>query len=81
VVESVDRGYGESTCEAFDSLEKAQEAADENGVEVIWSIYGHIPRQGVECIGDFSTEAHAFVVLERISGIKGLSGQTIYLLQ
>jgi hypothetical protein len=24
-----------------------------------WSLYGHIPGQGLECIGDFKTREHA----------------------
>lgn len=33
-----------------------------------WSLYGHIPGQGVECIGDFTSRHHAEEVLERITG-------------
>jgi hypothetical protein len=33
-----------------------------------WSLYGHIPGQGVECIGDFATREHAEEVLARIAG-------------
>jgi len=33
-----------------------------------WSLYGHIPGQGVDCIGDFKTREHAEEVLARITG-------------
>ena len=33
-----------------------------------WSLYGHIPGQGVECIGDFKTRASAEEVYARITG-------------
>jgi hypothetical protein len=33
-----------------------------------WSLYGHIPGQGLECIGDFKTRKLAEEVLARITG-------------
>ncbi|MDX1968864.1 MAG: hypothetical protein SFV23_16940 [Planctomycetaceae bacterium] len=33
-----------------------------------WSLYGHIPGQGVECIADFQTREHAEEVYARITG-------------
>ena len=33
-----------------------------------WSLYGHIPGQGLECIGDFATRAFAEEVYARITG-------------
>jgi hypothetical protein len=33
-----------------------------------WSLFGHIPGQGVDCIGDFSTREHAEEVFARITG-------------
>lgn len=33
-----------------------------------WSLYGHIPGQGLECIGDFTTRAVAEEVYARITG-------------
>ncbi len=33
-----------------------------------WSLYGHIPGQGVDCIGDYQTRAHAEEILARITG-------------
>lgn len=32
-----------------------------------WSLYGHIPGQGVDCIGDFKTREHAEEVYARIT--------------
>lgn len=33
-----------------------------------WSLYGHIPGQGLECIGDFSSCAAAEDIRQRITG-------------
>jgi len=33
-----------------------------------WSLYGHIPGQGIDCIGDFKTREHAEEVFARITG-------------
>ena len=33
-----------------------------------WSLYGHIPGQGVDAIGDFSTREHAEEIFARITG-------------
>jgi hypothetical protein len=33
-----------------------------------WSLFGHIPGQGLDCIGDFPTREHAEEVLARITG-------------
>ena len=33
-----------------------------------WRLYGHIPGQGLDCIGDFSTRGHAEEVFVRITG-------------
>ncbi len=35
-----------------------------------WSLYGHIPNQGVECIGDFKTRCRAEEILQRITSKK-----------
>ena len=34
----------------------------------VWTLYGHIPGQGVEAIGDFSTEQFAEEIYARITG-------------
>ena len=33
-----------------------------------WTVYGHIPGEGVQAIGDFDTREHAEEVFARISG-------------
>jgi hypothetical protein len=33
-----------------------------------WSLFGHIPGQGLDCIGDFATRQHAEEVFARITG-------------
>ena len=33
-----------------------------------WSLFGHIPGQGLDCIGDFATRQHAEEILARITG-------------
>ena len=33
-----------------------------------WSLYGHIPGQGADCIGDFKTRQHAEEIYARITG-------------
>lgn len=33
-----------------------------------WLLFGHIPNQGLESIGDFETRRHAEEILERITG-------------
>ncbi|MBX6316166.1 MAG: hypothetical protein IRY99_25135 [Isosphaeraceae bacterium] len=33
-----------------------------------WSLFGHIPGQGIDCIGDFKTREHAEEVFARITG-------------
>jgi hypothetical protein len=34
----------------------------------LWTLYGHIPGQGVEAIGDFRTREHAEAVYARVTG-------------
>jgi hypothetical protein len=33
-----------------------------------WSLFGHVPGQGLECIGDFAIAGHAEEVIARITG-------------
>lgn len=33
-----------------------------------WSLFGHIPNQGLDCIGDFKTRRHAEEIYARITG-------------
>jgi hypothetical protein len=60
----------EGTCEAFESLD---DVPDELRGSVFWSIYGHTPGEGVQCIGDFTTPGEALEVLERLFGDLKLS--------
>ena len=39
-----------------------------------WSLFGHIPRQGLECISDFATREHAEEVYARITGCPYAAG-------
>src|SRR5207244_3167398 len=45
------------------------EVCDPNESDV-WTLYGHIPDEGVQPIGDFDTREHAEEVFERITGIR-----------
>ena len=33
-----------------------------------WSLFGHIPGQGLDCVGDFPTREHAEEIFARITG-------------
>jgi len=33
-----------------------------------WSLFGHIPGQGLDCIGDFKTRQHAEEIYARVTG-------------
>jgi hypothetical protein len=35
----------------------------------VWTLYGHIPGEGVQAIGDFDTREHAEEVFFRITGV------------
>ena len=60
----------DGTCEVFEYLEDMPE---ELRTSAFWSIYGHTPGEGVECIGDFTTREHALEVLRRLLGdLRGL---------
>jgi hypothetical protein len=43
-----------------------QQVADSHAQ--FWSLFGHIPGQGLDCIGDFATREHAEGVFARITG-------------
>jgi hypothetical protein len=40
------------------------------GAVVSWSLYGHIPNEGLECIGDFNSFDSACEVAEKLGGNK-----------
>ncbi len=42
-------------------------AARSTGLHCFWSLYGHLPAGGVECVGDFAAYEHAAGVYARIS--------------
>jgi hypothetical protein len=39
-----------------------------DGEADFWSLFGHIPGQGLDCIGDFKTREHAEEIYARITG-------------
>jgi hypothetical protein len=39
-----------------------------------WSLFGHIPGQGLDCVGDFATREHAEEVFARITGRRYADG-------
>lgn len=43
------------------------EQVSDNEAE-FWSLFGHIPGQGLDCIGDFATREHAEEIFARITG-------------
>jgi hypothetical protein len=43
------------------------EQVSDNEAE-FWSLFGHIPGQGLDCIGDFKTREHAEEIYARIIG-------------
>jgi hypothetical protein len=47
---------------------KVCEQVDDDDEAQFWSLYGHIPGQGLDCIGDFKTRKHAEEVYARITG-------------
>jgi len=44
------------------------EVTDDPAEASFWSLYGHIPGQGVMCIGDFASFAEAADIYARITG-------------
>jgi len=53
--------------ESDDGNGKYSEQVPDDEAET-WSLYGHIPGQGLECIGDFKSREHAEEVFARITG-------------
>jgi hypothetical protein len=49
-------------------IDNAEQVADSEAE--FWSLFGHIPGQGLDCIGDFPTREHAEEVFTRITGRK-----------
>ena len=55
----------DSFCE---SLPQNEEIPDD--AIVFWSIYGHIPNEGLECCGDFVSFESACSTAEKLGGMK-----------
>jgi len=43
----------------------------------VWTLYGHIPGEGAQAIGDFATREHAEEAFQRITGIPFAGPQEI----
>lgn len=52
-------------CEAYESIADIPKAQLS---QILWSIYGHTPGEGVQCIGDFTSREHALEVIRRLLG-------------
>lgn len=57
--------YEDGECEPYESLADIPKAEVQ---QVLWSIYGHTPGEGVQCIGDFTSRDHALEVIRRLLG-------------
>jgi len=55
-------------CERVDDNE--DRTTDYGFIRYLWTIYGHIPGEGAEAIGDFETEEHAMSVYLRLPDLK-----------
>lgn len=49
-----------------DQLSAGQEISE--GASIIWSLYGHTPNEGLECIGDFNSFEAACEVADKLGG-------------
>ena len=52
------------------SLERLASERVEDAEAEYWSLFGHIPGRGADCIGDFATREHAEEVFARITGTR-----------
>jgi hypothetical protein len=59
-------GFREYWGAPFGQRRYCEQVSDEEAQ--FWSLYGHIPGQGLECIGDFKTREHAEEAYARITG-------------
>ena len=55
-------------CRHDGDRDRFYEEACEPAEADVWTLYGHLPGQGVEAIGDFDTREHAAEVFARITG-------------
>jgi hypothetical protein len=79
---------GTSICHPYNSLNEAeafiadstggQTGWPREGYSILWTLYGHRDGEGVEAISDLDNEQCAFDLLYSITGIRGVSGQTVY---
>ncbi len=47
-------------------IANCEQVADDDAE--FWSLFGHFPGQGLDCIGDFATREHAEEIFARITG-------------
>lgn len=52
----------------FEPYESLADVPKDEVQQMIWSIYGHMPGEGVQCIGNFPTRAHSLEVIRRLLG-------------
>ncbi len=76
-------GMGGTEIQAFGTLAEAVTAlaateAAGLAAQLSWTVYGHTPGEGAEAIADFETEADAFALLYKLTGIAGQTGVTLY---
>ena len=63
-VETFSDDYAELICDGEDLPE---------GGLVCWSLYGHIPNEGIECIGNFDSFEAACSTAEKLGGVAKIS--------
>lgn len=73
----------ETDCEAYFTLAEADEELarlEYIGTKalLIWTVYGHLPGEGVEALEDCDSEEQAHVYLFTVSGIRGVRGEWNY---
>ncbi len=56
------------TCEGCLTGAEARELVRTVGGSLIWSLYGHLPEGGAQCIADYATESDALTVYAQITG-------------
>ena len=76
-------GMGGTEIQAFGTLAEAVTTLAETEAagltaQLSWTVYGHTPGEGAEAIADFTTEADAFALLYKLTGIAGQTGVTLY---
>jgi hypothetical protein len=59
-------GQGQEEEPVGSVIRDCEQVADDEAE--FWSLFGHIPGQGIDCIGDFATREHAEEVFAKITG-------------